>query len=704
MTGERTRPDHEPGGRGRVAGALDAVGSAPWWARTGALAAVAVLLVLTALPPWSGPLVGPGEGITGWAAVTALVAAGLLVGGLGLPSALRGAAAAATLTAVLASVAYLRTPEAVDAPSLLSAIAYPAERPAAALALALVATAAAAVCLALAARPGAWLPREGGRRVRGRRLLAVGTAAALLGGLLGAGALAGVDRAQRAVAGGSYYDAVSDPLDPWLRYGYEVTLGDHRETLPHLEPTGVGWQGSLPGPAELTTCLLDRPSPGEDGRTAHGQRIAGSTLVTVEQQDGADAVIGVDPTNGMERWRYTVRHGRVVVPTEDGRGARFAVHLGHVAVSPLCTVHVVIEPLTLVTLDGSSGKVLQETPLSGVGGPGWTFVTDSGTESLADGPDEETASDRRAVVALPRTTHVYLRSSSALAEFTETGELLGYGDLFDCSVLAAPQKEPPAGGVSDAVLLSQNCPGFHVDFVAVPPVPQDPFGSGTAPLLRPVVPSWTGHVPTLGCEAAPRISQLVPPQQLSQLSLVGRWCDRFEGPLILRGLSEQRWVEATELPADTELPLRVVGSTGSRLVWISGGELHRVGPMSDRVFHETDWPLRIVDVGRELLYAGDEAIEAALVDTAPRTVDGHRDDHELVYTVGVSGTVTALIRADHDGPSEFARYAELPGAAGRCAGDRDLLLDRPGQRLLVTCESAAGTEVTVIETERPPEA
>ncbi|MFX4293245.1 hypothetical protein [Streptomyces bohaiensis] len=661
---------------------------------------MAVLLVLTALPPLSGPLVGPGEGVPGWAAVTALAAAGLLVGGLGLPSALRGAAAAATLTAVVASVAYLRTPEAVDAPSLLSAIAYPAERPAAALVLALVAAAAAAVCLALAARPGAWLPAEGGRRARGRRLLAVGTAAALIGGLLGAGAAAGVDRAQRALAAGPYYDAVSDPLDPWLRYGYEVTSGERRETLPHLEPTGVGWQGSLPGPAELTTCLLVPPPPGKGGRTAHGQDIAGSTLVTVEQQEDADAVIGVDPTNGKERWRYTVRHGRVVVPTEEGRGARFAVHLGHVAVSPLCAVHVVIEPLTLVTLDGNSGKVLRETPLSGVGGPGWTFVTDAGTEPGADGLDEDATSDRRAVVALPRTTHVHLRSPSALAEFTDTGELLGYGDLHDCAVLAAPQNDPSARGVSDAVLLSQNCPGFHVDFVAVPPVPQDPSGSGTTHLLRPVVPSWAGRVPTLGCETAPRVSQLVPPQQLSGLSLVGRWCDRFEGPIILRGVSDQRLVEATELPADTELPLRVVGRTGSRIVWISGGELHRLGPMSERIFHETDWPLRIVDAGRELLYAGDEAIEAALVDSAPSTADGRRDHHELVYTVGVSGTVTALTRAEDDVSSEFTRYAELPGAAGRCAGDRDLLLDRPGQRLLVTCESETGTEVTVIETER----
>ncbi|NJP68136.1 hypothetical protein [Streptomyces spiramenti] len=700
----RTRPEHEPGGRKRVAVALDAVGSAPWWARTGALVAVAVLLVLTALPPWSGPLVGPGEGIPGWAAVTALAAAGLLAGGLGLRWTLHAAAAAATLTAVLASVAYLRTPDAADAPSWLSALAYPAERPAAALTLALVAAAAAAVCLALAARPGAWLPAEGGRRARGRRLLAVGTAAALVGGLLGAGAVAGVDRAQRAVAGGPYYDAVSDPLDPWLRYGYEVTLGEHQERLPHLEPTGVGWQGSLPGPAELTTCLLGQPSLGEDGSTAHGQRIAGSTLVTVEQQDGADAVIGVDPANGMERWRYTVRHGQVAVPAEGGgRGGRVAVHLGHVAVSPLCAVHVVIEPLTLVTLDGSSGKVLQETPLPG-GGPGWTFVTDAGTEPGTDGPDEEATSDRRPVVALPRTTHVYLRSPSALAEFTETGELLGYGDLPDCAVLAAPQGDPFVRGVADAVLLSQDCPGFHVDFVAVPPAPRDPSGSGAAHLLRPVVPSGADHVPVLGCEAAPRISQLLPPQQLSRLSLVGRWCDRFEGPIILQYRSDRRLVEATELPADTELPLRVVGYTGSRVAWISGGELHRVGPMSERIFHETDWPLSVLDVGRELLYAGDEAIEAALVDTAPRTVDGRRDDHELVYTVGVSGTVTALIRPDHDGPSEFTRYAELPGAAGRCTGDRDLLLDRPGQRLLVTCESEAGTEVTVIETERPPEA
>ncbi|WP_130799842.1 hypothetical protein [Streptomyces otsuchiensis] len=720
MTGEQTSaPESESEGAESSESASRGRRALPWWARTGALAAAVVLLLLAALPPWSGGLAGPGEGVGWWPAAPALAAAVLLVGGLGARRSLVAAACAATSAAVLALVSYLRAPGAPTDPSpRLAEVAFPPDRPSAALALAVAALLAAVVCVVLARRPGPWLPREGDRRARGRRLLAAGTVASLVGGLLSTGAGYGADRARSALADGPYYDAVSEPLPSGQRKeGVEVTAAEHGEPLPHLEPTGVGWQGSLPGPAELTTCLLAQPQHREDGyvKPEHRgeQRVARSTLVSIEHQDDADAVIGYDPADGSERWRYTVRHGELVVP-DDGDEDRVAVRLGQVAVSPFCAVHVVIDPITLVTLDGNSGEVLREERLPGPGSHpdrsrNWTFVTDS---VVTEWWDEESGDDSlfgwRPLVALGQTTRVYLRSSSHLAEFTDAGELRGLGARDQCHTLAVPRVIGHARSASRAVLLTQSCGSAQADFVEVPPGPAAFSGSGTAHLdldlaaVRPVAPERAERVPALGCEWIPRISQMA--QASRGIALVGRWCDRFEGPLVMQYNRERDMISVVELPSATELPLRVIDHQGvGPMSWISEGEIHQIGDRREEIA-EADWPRTIVATESRRVFAAGEPVEAAVGGGAQIPVGSYLDPHQLFYAVGESGTVLALAWSDFDSDAEPSVYGELPEAAGPCAGTRELMLDRPGLRLLVTCETEAGTEVTAIETKRLTEA
>ncbi|UED86786.1 hypothetical protein [Streptomyces profundus] len=680
-----------------------------WWGPAlfgGALAALA----LAALSPWADAPFDELGSAPWWVAATALLAWLTLLGGLGARRGLRLAGTLAALTAALAVIGYLGGTVEADPPELFASATEPG-RPVAALLAASAALVAAALCFLLSRRRVSWLPPAGtgDARARARRLTAATLAGVLLAGLAGVGGGYGAQSFQRGGEADSRVDATSQPVPPGERdTGVEVSYGEHHERVPHFEPTEVLWQETLPGAAALTTCLLDQP-PYEDGEVPlehdDDPLTVASTLVSVEAGDGEDAVIGYDTADGTERWRYTVRYEGA---REDPELPAYPGRIGQVGVSDFCTVHVVADATTLVTLDGGSGEVLRETALPEPGhrfenpARSWMFLT--GTHPYEG--DDGGGFDWRPVVPLGQVWEFYLEQPNYLLEVRQRdGTVLsaeGLEDAGSCFRMIAPDLSPFSPRVARSpYLVTNGC--VTPRYTKVPPLPQYQGDVTEAEAPHRSAPLTFDQVTALGCPYAPYLSEAGAIDR--SLVLVGHWCrEDFDGPVLLFDDSSDT-VLVAELPADTELPLRPTATLVGEhpVAWLSGGSLYA---LTD-VWGETvlaDGPRRFVESAYREIHGGPEPLEAAFVGGAPAAA-GH--ESLLVYGVTASGTVLALAQeADDEGEfaPELSPYAELPEAAGSCAGSREIVLDRAGLKLLTWCETPEGTVVTAVAGERLTEA
>ncbi|MEW2067726.1 hypothetical protein [Streptomyces sp. NPDC007346] len=710
----RTPPQDGSGGDDEVGSPADETSDAPpgrWWITPAVFGAAAALLALAAFSPWSWGLSEEFGTAPWWIAVPALVAAVVLVGGFGTPRTVRWAMAAAALAACLGLFAFARSPaeELPYAPRPYQFLAADPPRPAAALAAALACLAAIGLCVLLTRRQDSCLPPPvpGGTRRRAQRLLAVVVGGALVGSLLSVGADQVAQGAQRALADEKkpVFDATSQTLPEERRgKGHEISAAEHHEPVPHLKPEKTLWRKKLPGPAELTTCLLDRPEHDGwrvDRKHQNDPLVTQSTLVAVESVAGGNAVVGYDTADGSERWRYTVRDTEITLPylrktyTADSR-------LGQVGVSDFCRVHVVVDPLTLVTLDGSSGEVKNTTQLPSPATAkkkrirNWNFVTES---DYSYGEEDEEA-QWQPLVPLGHADQIYVQSSWQLVEVDHwTGKVLAVTrEKEDCFHLATHERRS-ARTISTPLVLAQGCTPPH--YTRIPELPSDQERGVHATELKydglsRLISHRQDTIPRLGCRQAPYITDF---RNGSKGALVvGRWCDDYDGPLLTGVDDHGAWDTVVELPKDTELPLRPYASGLGDVLWLSHGSLYRLEPFRDRTDGQGSY---------QKLYSGDGEPLEALVYPANGHYGAIVGYPAAFYAMTASGTLLTLTYGAKKGKEDGA-VAEVAGklvkAAGACAGTRELLVDRAGVKLLALCETEEGTEVTAITGERLTEA
>ncbi|MDT0268614.1 hypothetical protein RM844_20220 [Streptomyces sp. DSM 44915] len=684
-----------------------------WWWGPALFGGALTLLLAAALSPWADRLFGELDAAPWWLAATAALA------GLAAWTGPTRGALLASVAAALGVLAYVQG-GGREAPAELFASPVELARSVTPLAVTCLCLLAAGLCLLLARRQESWLPPAtlAGPHRRARRLTAVLATGGLLGGLLGVGGGYAAQALQRAWADEpSRVDATSSPAPPAQRAdGIELTPGQYRDTRPFLAPTAVLWQAKLPGPAAPTTCLLDQAASDSDDDTPP---VARGTLVSVDPGDDASAVIGYDTADGTERWRYTVRHpaDREVVDAPDVRD--HPGRLGQVGVSELCTVHVVADERTLVTLDGDTGEVLRETPLPPAGERfadptrNWMFLT--GTHPIATDPGEEGSPfDWRPVIALGHGTGFFLASPDLLLELAQpTGEVVSVGrDQQECRRSVTPVEAPagarPSPDDPRPLLLTQGCALGGYSEVPAPPGqfdPDDADSPAREPHRAPTAPFR--QVSTLGCEEAPRIADFG--GTMGGALLTGTWC-RDRAYLLAETSASGDFLVA-ELPAGTEPPLRPMSARGTEFeaVWLDGGTLyglHRHG--GEQLHTEGGQYYRAGAYGP--VETGAEPLEAVLVGEVPGTLF---PAPLLAYAVTASGDVLALeqdgVGVDEQGEVVWTAaaepamtpYAELPGVADTCAGDRRLTVDRAGLNLLTWCETPDGAVVTAIAAERP---
>lgn len=706
----RTPPQDESSGAEEAGSSTDGTPGDPperWWITPAAFGAAAALLILAAFSPWSWGLSEDFGTVPWWVAIPALVAAVLLVGGLGARRTVRWAVAAAALTACLGLFAFARSPaeELPHAPVPYQFLAADPPRPAAALAAALTCLAAIGLCVLLARRQGFRLPppAAGGTRRRAQRLLAVVVGGALVGSLLSVGTDQIAQSVQQALADKKpVFDATSQTLPEERRgKGHDVSAAEHHEPVPHLKPEKTLWRKKLPGPVELTTCVLDRPK--DDGwRVDKGRRddplVTQSTLVAVESVSGGNAVVGYDAADGSERWRYTVRDTEITLPRltktypADSR-------LGQVGVSDFCRVHAVVDPLTLVTLDGSTGEVKNTTQLPSPAAWkdrnfNWHFVT--GSHSIGGREDKE--AQWQPLVPLGHADQIYVQTSRQLAEVDHwTGKVLAVTEEEKGCWHLATHERRSARTINTPLVLAQGCTSPY--YIQIPGLPFDQArGVDATELafdgLSRLISHRQGTIPRLGCDrVAPRISDFR--DSSKGVVVVGRWCDDYDGPLLVGSDDYDYgvWETVVELPEDTELPLRPYASGFGDVLWLSHGSLYRLEPA------RSDGP-----GSYQKVYAEDGEPLEALVPPATRPDDATVHEYPgAFYAVTASGTLLTLTYGEKEG-KERGAVAKVAGrmakAAGECAGTRDLLVDRAGVKLLALCETGEGTEVTAITGER----
>ncbi|UED84871.1 PQQ-binding-like beta-propeller repeat protein [Streptomyces profundus] len=687
-----------------------------WWPGPALFGAALAALLLSALTPWSDALFDDELGTSPWwVATPALLAALVLLGDRrGLP--LAGALAA--LAAALGAIGFQRGTVEREATQLFAFQPEPG-RPVVPLLAALACLTAAALCALLHRRRAPWLPPTGDSGRKARLLIATTLAGALLAGAATVGSGLTAQAIQRAEGEEPRVDAISRTVPAEERdQGVELSLDQYLEWTPYAKPTEVRWQETLPGAAALTECAVAAP-PVEFGQPADAGRVAREhqrdpvvlhgTLVSVEAGDGEDSVIGYDTADGSERWRYTVPHGGTGEfqgpPDHPGR-------LGQVGVSPDCRVLVVAKSRTLVTLDANSGEPLRETalpdPAHRFDNPArtWTFLT-----GTSPSPHEDTW---RPVVALAGTPEIFLEAPDHLIEVRQSnGDLLSVERVqTECLRLAMPAKRPnPLHEEQPQYLLTQGC--ALANYTSVPSLPENhDFRGGLeaheGPLYREA-PLAVGRIHALGCPNTPHITDfdVHDDDQLrnhntsdDRILFAGTWCDDFAGPLLLEQ-RDIRTVHLAELPPDTELPLRPTrtDATPYSHVWLDGGTLY--GWLAEPTEDEEPEPVltdgRTSYVEREYreIHTGARPLEAAFAGGQP---DTEVMRSVIVYAVTDEGDVLALDQENRD--AALRVYAELPEAAGTCAGDRQITVDRAGLKLLTWCETPSGTDVTAIALER----
>lgn len=691
-------------GSGTSAGSAGPLGGRPLAAAV--YAAALTLLVLGALQPWPGEKPALFGTVPLVLAVPALAAAALLLAGLGDRRTLRGAAVLAALTAAGGLLHYLSSSgedgfspfhdyvSGFEAHLYRTALPGPVAGAVAALAAAV----AAVACLLLALRrPGPSSPQardtaEAGRRGSGQRMLAASLAGVLAAGLLVTGAGYGAHTLQRHWIGDpSPVDAVADSVPPEERGdGQEMdrrTFENARHT--DLEPTGVAWTAELSGPAALTSCTVAGEMPRGE-RDFDDPLTVRSTLVSVLTGGEADAVVGHGTADGSELWRYTVRHG--------GSGGDAEGRLGPVGVSELCTVHLVVGDHSLITLDGASGEVLRQVALPGGRRPDpeWNFVREAAAWTTGDSPAP--------LVALPRTSHLFLESSSDLVEVEQaTGEIVSLtsrDDISGCRMLLTANEHEPQGRPRlplESTILA-TCPDQYYTEVQTPP---------SGPGLHRGPARQLGRVPVLGCAAPQSVAEFR--RARSGLVITGQiWCSADEkdhpldGKVLAAEIGSDR-PQVLPLPDDTEFPLDPIPmrETHSTLVWLADGVLYDLD-VPDHLDVGGGPGSEYIPAERRELYAG-EPLDAVL----PQERYAGEVAHSVhAYAVTRDGTVLALLQdpeaalaADRGALIPLDEYAALPDAAGTCDGTRTLTLDRAGPRLLTWCETADGTSVTAVATE-----
>ncbi|MEU6110791.1 hypothetical protein ABZ853_20590 [Streptomyces albidoflavus] len=500
--------------------------------------------------------------------------------------------------------------------------------------------------------------------------------------------------------------------------GVRMTHAAYEEQTPYGRPSEVLWDKKLPSTTALTTCLLDANPPfeGDEPTTGYGTPvIARSTLVAVEAGKGWDAVVGYDPADGAERWRYTIRY------EDDGRSRSVYAPgwIGQVGVSGLCRVYVVADDSTLVTLHGNSGVVLNEAGLPGGGSArGWKFLTSQYREP-SPGEDYERTWQR--VVPLGNTRQVFLNGGRGLMEVEQrTGRLISATRSTQCSYLTAPAETPgyvrPHEPVNSS-LLGQYCDTPQYTEVGLPPARTE-WGRADSEQYdvfhRSPVQKYE-FIPSLGCDREPLVTDFR--GRRDRLAVAGVWCRgigkaKGEDERKLLVSSAGSGVQVAELPEDTPLPLNPVivdshAPTDHHTLWLADGELHGLQSVGGgEVLHSA--PGATYRSARfRTLYSGPEPLEAVKVFSWPG-LKGDAAIPLLAYAVTRSGTVLVLEheRVGENGPAahlDLTVLAELPQAAARCAGTRDITVDHAGLKLLTWCTTEQGSKVTAVGLEAIPQ-
>ncbi|MFE6721897.1 hypothetical protein ACFVDU_30455 [Streptomyces albidoflavus] len=689
-----------------------------WWRGPALSGAAPVLLLCAAATPLAHRFGERFGSVPWWVVVWPLAAIVVLLAGAGARRSLNRAAWLALPGLPLGLLAYLNGAEELPPPGPFLPAPEPA-RPAAALLAAALCLAAAALCrlLGRAGEPSA----APGRPVR---LLSHATVWGAVAGIAltsvtGYGALT-LEEWRRGEP--SLVDAVSRTVPEGKRgEGVRMTGLAYSDPAPHGGFTKVLWDKELPGPAALTTCLLDDKPPTEGDEPERGREapvIARSTLVSVESGKGWDAVVGYDPADGTERWRYTVRYEKLDRPflRRDHPG-----NLGQVGVSASCAVHVVAGPDALVTLDGNSGEVRHETvlPRGEEGARDWVFVTG---EHPPDGTHAVWGKEWRGVVPLGSSRQFFLQGSPLVEVAQHTGRVVsttGHG----CVPMAAasdPRGNRDPFAVRDVSLLMQDCSGGnrppHHTEVGEPPSRTEGYRADAEPYDVPQRPpaSEYHHISALGCASPPLLTDFQAGSRGA--AVAGVWCrneggdeDEDERKLLV---SEAGFgTQVAELPPDTPLPLRPVvvdslAPTDFHVVWLADGELrglrHGGEPgKKDREVMYREGALQYSAVRPDTVYAGPEPLEAFQVHTQNR-VGKAQSTPLLLYAVTRSGTVLAMehqrrgVGNEATLVPELAPYGELPEVAGRCEGTRDMSVDRVRLKLLTWCTTDQGSKVTAV--------
>ncbi|MFJ6612982.1 hypothetical protein ACIQPT_22200 [Streptomyces sp. NPDC091289] len=710
-----TADREDPGDPGVADGAPRLVGR--WLPAV--LGCVLALVLLAAFPPWPDALIDDLGSTPWWVAAPVLGAGLVLLVGAGTRRSAVWALLPLAAASVLGTVAFLTASDSGGD-----------VRPAAPLAAALVCGLALVLCLPLVRRRRPWIGHARSPellRLRVRTLTVCALAGALVGGLLGAGAGLGAERIREATAAEDeeepLVNATSEPLAAGKKpFTSTMEVGGFR--IPGAEEIEVGrvaWQKSLSGPAELSVCPERRePSAYEDVNDLPPDWPVQSTLVTVERAGGDDVVIGLDAADGSERWRYTVH-------------AEGDVRLGQVGVGERCDVLVVVDPDVIVSLDSVTGRVQgmseleqpgdslvpRETWRSGYAWP-WRLIPaaapapDSPSPSPSTGPDEDSGRDGfrpekegQRLLALGSSHSRYLwaaaldevaflsgqyglaavhRSDASLAGHSTQSDALHAGA---CRYLVdySPKKWGP-------YLLQSGCSQPTVFELAQPALLPD----GGAPL-----PLTHRALPSLGCAGRaeeqyqqPEFSALW--NGFSDAWIVGE-CrregtkDKGKAPvqqliqLRMRGTMPVKPPEpAVTLPAGAGMMLPNEGAPwGDDFFYLENGELRAL-------FYE-----RVDDPeGKAVRYAapdGEPLSAVAFLDT-----EGHDAANGLAVTE--RGTVVTFTHEKQEKAGSSRYAAKHTGrttlARGTCAGTRDLLVDTVGERVLVLCRSAKGTEVTTL--------
>ncbi|MBW1596302.1 hypothetical protein [Streptomyces sp. JJ38] len=697
----------------KAAGSSDAAGDAPrpagWWSPA-ALGCALALLLVAAFPPWPDSLVEDVGGTPWWVAAPALGAGLLLTLGVGTRRSAAWALLPLASASGLGTLAFFTASGSGDD-----------ARPAAPLAAALACGLAMVFCLPLVRRRRPWLGHARAPeplRRRARALTVFALVGALVGGLLGAAAGLGAGGIREATAEEEEppFSATSEPLSADVeRFTAKLDVGSYAFPAPDAIEVGkVAWQESLPGPAELSVCP-DRELARE---LARKEKAAGeipdwpvqSTLVTVQEVPGGDAVIGLDAADGSERWRYTVH-------------AEGDLRLGQVGVSERCDVLVVVDPDVVVSLDSVTGEVQGMTTLPtgdrhvprrewrSTSYMPWRLIPATGptASDVAEAPRRLPGREAPRLLSLG-SSHSRVLWAGALNEVAYLSGQTGLAAVYRSDAgLAGRSARSPRLLPSECdylvdysprqrwpYLLQYGCTEPRVFQLEQPS--QLPEGGSPLPLVHRAVPS-------LGCEGAPHEEYELPIFSAlwneNDAWLVGE-CRKDTGrpegeenkrapgrqliKLVVNGSGTGQPADpGIALPAGAEVLFPHNALWGPDVLYLEDGELRAMfgrsksDPDGERLRYAAPDGEALADVA--FLRTGART-ERAIGVTAPGTVVTFEYEQSATREYTYTHTVT------HTGRTDLAR--------GACDGTRDLLVDPVHESVLLLCRTDTGTEVTAL--------